>query len=140
MIQRIQSIWLLLAAVCAFLSFKFSFYSGNMVEEDMSTKFVELNASTDMIITVLTALLGAGALITIFLFKNRKRQLTITIILLLVSIGILLLYITQQTKKFTEGNYGLTSVIYFAIPILLTLAIVGIRKDDKLIKSLDRLR
>lgn len=140
MIQRIQSIWLLLAAACAFLSFKFSFYSGNVVGDDMASKFVELNASTDLIITILTAILGVGSLIGIFMFKNRKRQLMITIICLIISLGILTLYITQQVKKYSEGNYDLTSVIYFAIPIFLTLAIVGIKKDEKLIKSLDRLR
>ena len=30
MLQRIQSIWLLLAAICALLTIKFSFYSGNI--------------------------------------------------------------------------------------------------------------
>ena len=29
MIQRVQTIWLLLASACAFLSLKLSFYSGN---------------------------------------------------------------------------------------------------------------
>ena len=34
----------------------------------------------------------------------------------------------------------LSAVIYFAIPIFLLLAFLSIRKDEKLIKSLDRLR
>jgi hypothetical protein len=35
---------------------------------------------------------------------------------------------------------SLTAVLAFAPPILLILAANGIRKDEKLIKSLDRLR
>jgi hypothetical protein len=34
----------------------------------------------------------------------------------------------------------LGAVIYFAIPVFLLLALWGIRKDEKLIKSMDRLR
>jgi hypothetical protein len=43
-------------------------------------------------------------------------------------------------KKFTSGNMALTSVFALAIPVFLLLAISGIWKDEKLVKSLDRLR
>jgi hypothetical protein len=47
-----------------------------------------------------------------------------------------------QTKKFVpgEGNYDLTAVFAIFIPVLLFFAIRGIRRDEKLVKSLDRLR
>jgi Domain of unknown function (DUF4293) len=45
-----------------------------------------------------------------------------------------------ETQKFTEGNYALTAVLTFLIPVFFIVAWMGIRKDEKLIKSMDRLR
>lgn len=46
----------------------------------------------------------------------------------------------NELKKFTSGNMSLTAVLALAIPVFLLLAINGIWKDEKLVKSLDRLR
>jgi hypothetical protein len=45
-------------------------------------------------------------------------------------------------KKFVpqEGNYDLTASIAIVVPVLIILAIRGIYRDQKLVKSLDRLR
>jgi hypothetical protein len=68
-------------------------------------------------------------------------QLRLVLVALLVSIINLVLFF-MQTKKFApgEGNYALTAVFAMFIPILLFFAIRGIRRDEKLVKSLDRLR
>jgi hypothetical protein len=58
---------------------------------------------------------------------------------LVAQLVVLFLYI-QQTATFTEGTYTLTSIFSFVIPVFFILAILGIRKDEKLIKSMDRLR
>lgn len=136
MIQRIQSVWLLLAAIAAVLSFKFSFYSGTMDGEE-GTQY--LLASSNLFLVVLTTLLAAGCLILIFLFKDRKRQLRLTIAATFISIVNTVLYFSQL-KKFIDGAISLTAVFVLIIPILLFFAARGIWKDEKLIKSLDRLR
>jgi hypothetical protein len=46
----------------------------------------------------------------------------------------------SELKKFISGNMSLTAVLAFAIPIFLLLAANGIWKDEKLVKSLERLR
>ena len=48
----------------------------------------------------------------------------------------------MQTKKFApgQGNFSLSAIFALVIPILLIVAMRGIRKDEKLVKSLDRLR
>ena len=46
----------------------------------------------------------------------------------------------SEVKKFVSGNMSLTAILAFAIPIFLVLAVNGIYKDEKLVKSLDRLR
>lgn len=142
MIQRVQSVWLILAAAAAFLTLQFNFYTGNMLPEGANLKqFIAINAKSDtllLISSVATALLAAVA---IFLYKDRKLQLKLVGIALVLSLLNILLFFLQ-TKKFIagEGNYGIGAIIPLLIPIFLILAIRGIYKDNKLVKSLDRLR
>lgn len=136
MIQRIQSVWLLLAAACAVLTFKFSFYSGTVANEEGVNY---LTATSTIFLLVLTTLLVVCCLVLIFMFKTRKRQLRLTIAAFLLSVLNIVLYFLE-VKKFATGTYSLTAVLALAIPILLFLAARGIWKDEKLIKSLDRLR
>lgn len=94
-----------------------------------------------MLLLILTAGLGLASLISIFLYKNRKQQFRIVLLCLVISIINLVLFFVE-TRKYVvgEGNFDLTAAIAFAVPIFLFLALRGIRKDDKLVKSLDRLR
>jgi hypothetical protein len=141
MIQRLQSVWLLLAAAAAFCSIKLSFYSGNLIKDNQPKAFVSLTAQSNLLLLILTAGVGIASLIAIFLYKNRKMQLRIVLITLLVSLLNLGLYFGEAQKYVPgEGKYDLTAVFAICIPILLFLAIRGIRKDEKLVKSLDRLR
>lgn len=139
MIQRIQSIWLLAASLCAALTYKFSFYSGNKTGEANMQEFEKLVASSDFFLVITTAILVAGCLIIIFFYKNRKQQLWLTLTAAALSIINLIIYFTQ-IKKFASGTFSLSAVLAFSIPVLLVLAARGIWKDEKLVKSLDRLR
>jgi hypothetical protein len=134
-------VWLLLAAAAAFLTMQFPFYSGNIVEAGQAKHFVAFTAKSHTLLTILTAGVGIAALIAIFLFKNRKLQFRIVLTTLLVSVINLVLFFTQ-VKNFVvgEGNYNLTAIFAIFVPIFLILALRGIRRDDKLVKSLDRLR
>ena len=139
MIQRLQTIWLLIAAVCAILTYDLAFYSGVKLSETNIKQFVELNAMEDVIIMVLTGLIALICLVTIFLFKNRKMQLRLTIVALLASIANLVVYFAETTE-FTDGNILLTAIFSFIIPFFLVMAARGIYQDEKLVKSMDRLR
>lgn len=139
MIQRLQTIWLLIAAVCAILTYDLAFYSGVKLSETNIKQFVELNALADVIIMVLTGLVALICLVTMFLFKNRKMQLRLTIVALLASIANLVVYFAETTE-FTDGNILLTSIFSFIIPFFLVMAARGIYQDEKLVKSMDRLR
>src|SRR5690349_2652560 len=125
MIQRIQTLWLLLATIFAFLTIRLSFYSGNKLLDGVKS-FVELNASAGpLYLLILSVAVGIGALISIFLFKDRKTQMRITLVTLIVSIINIALYFVE-IKKFEEGNFDLTAILTFAIPIFLLLAVRGI--------------
>lgn len=135
MIQRIQTIWLLLAAAASFATLKLSFYSGT---KD-NNLFAELTGSSHFLLLILSVAVGLLALITIFLFKNRKLQMRLTWLGIILQLVVLAVYF-QQIKTFVQGNYTLTSALSFVIPVFFILAWLGIRKDEKLIKSMDRLR
>ena len=138
MIQRQQSLWLLLAAVASFLSFSFHFYTGNIVESNF-TRFEELEGGSNFFLLVLTGASVLISAITIFLYKDRKTQLKLAIVGIMISIVLLVLYFTQL-RKFSNGNFALTSILVLAILIGYIMAAKGIRRDEKLVKSLDKLR
>jgi uncharacterized membrane protein len=139
MLQRMQSIWLLFAAICAFLTVKLSFYSGNIEMSGQPSSFQYLNAVFNIWILIITIALVCIAVIDIFLYKNRKLQGRLAILGILLSLLNIYLYY-KQTHRFTIGNYDLTAIIAIVIPVFFFLAVRGIYRDQKLIKSLDRLR
>jgi uncharacterized membrane protein len=138
MIQRIQSIWLLLAAVFAFLTFKLPFYQGAILQATNNVK-PEVDAQSTIWLTIVAALTGALAFINIFFFNNRKLQLRICVFGIILSVVLIALCFMEMTK-FASGSLALSCIIYFAIIAFYILALNGIRKDEKLIKSMDRLR
>lgn len=140
MLQRIQTVWLLIASALGFatLSNSISFYSGNKLVENVS-KFVPLTARENIFILILTVSIAVAALVTVFLFKDRKMQLKVTMGVFAVSLANIGLYYLQ-TKNYVEGKMDLTSLLAFAIPVFLLMAARGIWKDEQLVKSVDRLR
>jgi drug/metabolite transporter (DMT)-like permease len=139
MIQRIQTIWLFLSALCAAFTYKFPFYTGNKIPISVTGEQQKLVASSNFLLLILTAVLIVGTFIIIFLYKNRKQQLWLTILALVISIVNIIIYFTEL-KKFVSGTISLTAILSFIIPIFLLLAANGIWRDEKLVKSLDRLR
>lgn len=139
MIQRFQSLWLLLAALFAFLTFKMPFYSGSKPIKGIMQPDVRLDAASQIFILSLTGIVILLCFIALFLYKDRKKQLTLTIVNIVLSIVLLVLYFLE-IQKFQTGIISLSCLFTLAIPIFLFLAARGIWKDEKLVKSLDRLR
>jgi drug/metabolite transporter (DMT)-like permease len=138
MIQRIQSMWLFLAAIFAAFTYKLPFYSGLKKVKDV-VQPVKLDASHDFIILILTAFIIILSLVTLFSYKDRKTQLPLAIVDLILSFVLIVLYFLQ-IQKFESGTISLWSLFSIAIPIFLFLAARGIWQDQKIIKSLDRIR
>lgn len=139
MIQRQQTLWLLLVVAASVLSFLFPFYSGNKIGDSNISTFDQLTGGSSFFLLVLT---GASVLISgisIFLYSDRKAQLKLMAGGILISIILIILYFVA-IKKFQTGNFALTSVFVFFILIGYVMAARGIWKDEKLVKSLDKLR
>jgi multisubunit Na+/H+ antiporter MnhG subunit len=138
MIQRQQTLWLLLAGLAAFFTFQYPFFTGTRLENNMSV-VAELDAGSNFFLLVLTGLTIIIALIAIFLFKDRKTQLKVVIAGVVLAFILLILYF-MDVQKFDNGHFALTSILVVLVPVSFLMAARGIYKDQKLIKSLDKLR
>ena len=136
MIQRIQSVWLLIASIVAFLTLKLSFYSGTYLPDNL---YHQLNGTENLRLMIPTIALGVLTLVTIFMFKNRVTQLWFSLAAIVLDIVIIFLYY-QTVKDFTRGDYAITAALHVVIIIVLVLAMRGINKDEKLIKESNRFR
>ncbi len=147
MIQRIQSIWLLLAALAA-VSLLFIPIIGLAGAEGYFTlngaglKNEALDTGTNYPLLISTAAAALISVANIFNFRNRKLQMRLIWIniLLLIGLGLWMFLLGKsvtglKTLDIEEGVF----VIPVAI-ILLLLALKGVKNDEKLIRSADRLR
>ena len=157
MIQRKQSIFLLLAALCGVLTFffpietftqaerAFVFSTSGLFQGD-GTPIVD--AAPKLPYSVLFAFFSTVLLACIFLFKDRKRQLLIvrTANLLLIGVTVFLFITSNSVRAYLEqggrvnSQFGAAAVLPLAMIVFTFLAERGIRKDEALVRSADRLR
>ncbi len=156
MIQRIQTLFLALTAVLAVVMFFVplaTFLSDFYYLELYTYAFENKTPGSDLqfgIITVLPLILINAAVViislfTIFKYKNRVLQIRLVRFTMLLSmlliVGIFLLYpnvVIKQTEASTEFEIG----AYIPILNLLFLFMANrfIVKDERLVRSMDRLR
>ena len=143
MIQRIQSIYLVLVAlVSGGLIFVFSLWTESETAryalDLLNTEAVELQ-----LVPVLFLLSALLVLIAIFLFKNRKLQFVlnrVTILINLFLLGLLLYYLLNLPGEVAISKKGIGVFLPVVNVLLLVLANKAIQKDENLVKSVDRLR
>lgn len=141
MIQRVQTIWLLLAAIAGFILTRVPLYAGTLAGEVLKKQY-----TAESLLLLAVAIIGAlAALVTVFLFKNRPLQIKLTLLGILASVAFIALEVSQSEKF--EKSSGILKVSYLwgallpvAMIVFFTLAAINIRKDTKLVKSLNRLR
>lgn len=138
-IQRIQSLWLLIAAIVMgvfpFVNFGTGFADGSMLN---------LCPVGDYMMTLVTGFLAAALyLIDIFLYNNFRHQKSVLAIAQLMSIVTAGLVAYYNIAASTNGYTVVWSTgCYLIVAALITgvLARRGIVHDEKLLKSADRLR
>lgn len=155
MLQRIQSIYLLFAGLVIAALFLFPLVHNVYVNskpvtimvtgiyQDVNGQHTHTGAFTAL--TVATALVALIPLAIIFMYKNRKQQIALCYGAMLVVIAYS--YWVSQTVKsvigdayLNMGNYGIGIILLSLSLLLIVLAQKSIQRDEKLVKSADRLR
>lgn len=136
MLQRIQTIYLLLAAgVSAGLIFVFHLW--------ITDEGVNVSAKDDIL--YLGLFLGSAilSLVTIFMYKNRKSQFVmgrLNIILNFILLGFFVYQSLNVSGETAVSEKGIGMLLPIVSIVLLALANKAIKKDEDLVKSVDRLR
>ncbi|MFN0176341.1 MAG: DUF4293 domain-containing protein [Saprospiraceae bacterium] len=151
MIQRIQSIYLFLAAAALGSSVFFPLATASGEASALATTGDNFFADGIYWAKEFPGWMGlfffiAGAVIAIFLYKNRPRQMQLAggiafgVLLLVGLFAALGYYYAQRLPEGTDAQLALGSAFLpVAIPLLI-LAYRAIKKDEELVRSSDRLR
>lgn len=151
MIQRIQSIYLAIAILAMSLALLLPFATYSILEETTEytalgfERHKELSFFLPVLYPILMSLILS--LLAVFSFKNRKRQLTfnkINFLVVMISIVFVFVNFNQIESTFSLVPENIDYGIGFFFPILAFVAILmanrAINQDEKLIKSMDRIR
>lgn len=168
MIQRIQSVYLTLVLVFSILCFAFPIANYEFKILDTRTeaqlnlipKTIDENTLNEIgqegyvntlpLILIIVAV-GILSIVSVFLFKKRAMQIRVIAITMLVDmvyIGLIFLYYVDKFanvlelnfKTMTSVSYSVGSMLPILSLILLFMANKAVRKDEKLVRSADRLR
>jgi len=142
MIQRIQTVYLFISALITAITIVLGLtilvsswvYAKGTIIEKLSYIYPYL---LFLILGVLSAVL---AFITIFSFKNRQRQIKLCKIQILLNIGGCVVAAVMTRSLLLAIFYGSVVVVSLINIVLVYLAFRSIKKDEALVKMMDRLR
>ena len=152
MIQRVQSIFLFLAFISTALVFIFPVLTlVSETGEEWTLSATGVTRSADGVLlfrvipmTIHLALITLVPFVAIFLYKRRGLQMRLTMINMMVTLGLLLQMVLYGLKGSLQLEASLTPGFITIMPvvsfILQLMAFRAIRRDDLLIKGLDRIR
>ena len=144
MIQRIQTLYLFLAGVISLgLIFVFSLWTNIKGVEYFTLSLFNESLIFLKVIPILFVLSGFLSLVSIFLFKNRKNQFVlnrINILINLILLGVLIYHLLMLSGETQVSEKGIGVFLPVVVIVLLAIANKAIKKDEDLVKSVDRLR
>jgi len=152
MIQRIQSIYLLLAAAFLGLSLALPMavfsHEGSVIATMRLCGIYNVNdhlVSHLWAIPAVTTVSLLGALVAIFLYKNRRKQIAVTnglmlLILVLLVLGIIAAYNPPVALGSCTAAPAYGIVFPFLAYVSTWLSRRAIRKDEELVRSAERFR
>ena len=151
MLQRIQSLWFLLsiAALSAMFFFPIAeLHKQGIVYFFKMSGFFEIKGSQlikhepIIILLILNVFISFLSLLNIFLFKNRNLQIKLCLItsLFLIIFSGVILYLTYFVNNYDSVFYKVSSIFPIIAFIFIMLARIGIKSDEKLVRSIDRIR
>ncbi len=136
MIQRIQSIFLFLVAIVTG-GLPFAFYLWKLQDNTV------VYANTHLVYILLFILSAILSIASLFSFKKRQNQFVINRLNMILNLILLGLFVYRTLNLSGEASVSEKGIGIF-LPVvaifLLVLANRAIKKDDDLVKSVDRLR
>ncbi|MDP5093040.1 MAG: DUF4293 domain-containing protein [Polaribacter sp.] len=143
MIQRIQTIYLILTSIVSGgLIFIFNLWKVAEKKIFIVDLFSQESIQLKMIPVAFLAS-SILAIVTIFLFKNRQLQFVlgrINILINLFLLGLLIYLSLTVSGEASVSEKGIGMFLPILAILLLVLANKAIKKDEDLVKSVDRLR
>ena len=136
MLQRIQTIYLLL---CVLFSGLFPFFTKIWTEENK----LEVYANSNEIYIGLFLISAILALVSIFSFKKRQKQFVLNrlnMILNFIIIGLLVNHSLSLSGEAKVSEKGIGMLLPIFSIVFLALANKAIKRDEDLVKSVDRIR
>ncbi len=157
MLQRIQTVYFVIAFIAIALLFSklpiatFQLINVGNIPLNVIPSYQNPDLSQDLYtnVSILPLQLIIGALILLIIistimYRNRPLQLRITMFAFLLNVVlIIVLFFTadnMQKDLNTTAKYQFGAILPLISLILLILASKGIKKDEKLVKSADRIR
>lgn len=161
MIQRIQSVYLALVAILSFSSMLcplLTFYQDAQQIAQLNNWYLSadvpqlenVESLAPLALGGLLIFVGLLSLTSIMLFRYRMRQLRLTIFSTLMLLGYIALYAFLAFKFSSDidaAGFSAKSLSFHVATIFPLLSIIfnllaihGIRKDERLVRSLDRIR
>ncbi|MBS7333238.1 DUF4293 family protein [Faecalibacter bovis] len=137
MIQRKQSIYLFLAGLISML---FAINFDKLI--DISLDFLSDPSKGDTIFSLAFFFSAAVSFFSILMFKNRKLQMTlgwVNVILNILLIGSFIFSLLNLPGE-ENSEKGIWAIVPLITIVLLSIANRLIKKDDNLVKSVDRFR
>jgi hypothetical protein len=155
MIQRIQSLYLLVIAIFSCftvfsptadlinvnenLHYLMDFKGISLIQTGINTF-----ESSTWLLSAFGIIFGIIALITLFSFKNRIKQIRLSVVNMIFMIGYYIVLMVSVwvacSRLHTDWHLHLTTAFPLISLILNYLAIGAIGKDENLVKSTERLR
>lgn len=122
--------------------FRMPLWEYKRTENTEASQYLAPESLMLLILITLSVILSVGS---VFLFKNRPLQKKLSLLGVLLSVSILALEVIQVEelrKSLTpvSGLWQFGALMPVLMMVCYILAFTGIRKDEALIKSLDRLR
>ena len=144
MLQRIQTVYLLIAILLAGLvAFLVPFWIDSNDELIYLNSMLQSGEAFFMIIPAIFMVSGLMAVLTLISFKNRTKQIIynrVNIVINFLLLGIVVYHQLNLPGETMVSEKGIGVFIPLLVIVFLALANKAIIKDDKLVKSVDRLR
>ena len=144
MIQRIQTVYLIGALlVCSLLVFFLNLWESAEGYIVFAKDLFNRDSLSLKLIPILFGLSSVTTVVTIFKFKNRQTQFVlgrINILINLIILGLLVYHLQSLSGEVFASEKGIGSALPLIAIVLLVMANRAIKKDEDLVKSVDRLR